>query len=212
MRLSYLFLCGCLSLFSHPTFADTAPSVSEKESHKEGAITFLLPVNWTTDDLTNLVIKLPEEFRNIQPLSEWNKPETVIIEFIPKSDSEDEWKQIITLTKYVGQKIDAKQVTDLLKEGLLAETKNGTVLQEETKKEDAYQRASLALSYDYEGYHELLGALYYSGPLDCAGVQYTIRAKKDQNDKDTLKIINDFFDKNVEIVSTPKEDEEEDHS
>ncbi|MDR3624540.1 MAG: hypothetical protein P4L16_05320 [Chlamydiales bacterium] len=163
-------------------------------------ITLILPVNWTSSSQYNLVATIPGEFHPLQSLSDWGNKESTLIEFVPNDENGDNWSEIITLNKYIDKKISADSIVAYLKEKMLDLVKNGKILQENASKEDNYQKASFALSYDLDGKHEVINAVYYSGPYDAAGIQYTIRPKLGVSDQEVLEKTDAFLKEHTTIT------------
>jgi hypothetical protein len=156
---------------------------------------FELPINWTSDPKINLEVSIPETFHSLQPMDQWKDAE--LIEFVPNGEEGENWSEIITINKYIGDKIDASTFVSLLKDQLLKKIENGKVLEESSTREENYTKATLSLSYDEKGGHEILSLQYFSGPFDCVGLQYTIRSARDQ---EALEKIQNYFKMNTKVV------------
>lgn len=167
----------------------------------DNQITFLLPVNWTVNPEYSLKVTIPKGYTSIQPFDEWEQAS--LIEFIPKGEDKDHWTEIITVNKFIGEKIPADTFVKALKERLVSQIQNNQFYQEDIEKTPNYTRATLLLSYDFQGKHEVMGAIYYSGPYDCAGVQYTLRMGEKLSEAQALeKIV--FFNNSINISSQKK--------
>lgn len=165
---------------------------------------YILPINWASDDRYNLTVTIPQGFRALQSQSSWLKKETPLIEFIPKNETENNWTEIITINKYIGQGLSAETMIKNLKNTMLSNVENGKVKSENLTKEPSYIFGNLDITYDLNGNHEIFGSRYYSGPYDTVGVQYTIRAKKDK-EEEALKKIEDFFNENTRVIQSKPE-------
>jgi hypothetical protein len=137
---------------------------STAESIEEAKTVFILPINWAEKGHINLVTKIPEGFQTIQPMSEWENAS--LIEFIPKGESADNWSEIISVHKLIGQQISAEKLVESLKNAFLTKTKNGKVWSSEASKESSYEVAHLIISYELNGKQEVFGCIYYSGPYE----------------------------------------------
>ncbi len=164
-------------------------------------MTFILPINWSGGQNYNLVITIPEGYRSLQSHTEWMDNKIPIIEFIPKNEGEDLWTEIITINKSIGQKVSATNMTNYLKNAMIKKVENGRVWKDEVSTQPAYMFASLGLFYNLNKVREVFGSRYYSGPYDCAGIQYTIRPRKDQTDQMTAVKIENFFNTNTKIIN-----------
>lgn len=168
----------------------------------DNKIVFLLPVNWTVNPEYTLEVTIPKGYTSIQPFKEWEQAS--LIEFIPNGESKDRWTEIITVNKFIGEKIPADTFVKALKERLVSQIQNTQFYQEDIEKTPNYTRGALLLSYDFQGKHEVMGAVYYSEPYDCAGVQYTLRIGKKLSESQALEKIKDF-NHSVRMISPQEE-------
>lgn len=168
----------------------------------ENKVTFELPVNWTSSPKYNLEVRVPRGYRSLQPLEEWFAVNATTIEFVPKGEDGERWSEIFTINKYIGKKISAVDFVADFKKELLAKVQNGVVLKEESSNEKSYTKATFILSYDLNHRHEVIGALYYSGPYDCAGVQYTIRPSPSSTDSASLSRVEDFIKGATDLITS----------
>jgi hypothetical protein len=81
------------------------------------------------------------------------------------------------------------------------------VLKDYSNDEGPYLFATLVLSYNLKGRHEVLGCQYYSGPVDCVGVHYTIRSLEGQTDDALVDKIKSFFKANTRTYGVPADQE-----
>jgi len=153
-------------------------------------ILFVLPVNWTTTPKYNLDVTIPKGFVPLQPVSEWEK--APLIEFIPKGEKNNSWTEIISINKFIGKKIAADAFVAALRDQLFSKTQNGQILEESIEKMSNYIKAMFLLSYDFQDKHEVIEVIYYSGPFDCVGIQYTVRADKEHFEEDVIMKIRAF--------------------
>lgn len=171
------------------------------EASQDYQTTMLLPINWTTPAKYNLAVKIPEGFRSLQPINQFSDASATTIEFVPKNETDDGWTRIITVMKLIGKQIQAGKFTDDLKNMMSKQARNVKVLESNVTKGNFFEKASFALSYDYHAKHEVIGVLYYSGPSDMTGVQYTIRTERGQSDADALGQIHKFFNTQVQVIN-----------
>ncbi len=163
--------------------------------------TFALPVNWSTTPKYAMVVTIPGGYKSLQPGNSLASSGTESNQFIPEKESESSWTESITLNKYVGKNISAIKFVGDLKTGMLAKGTDGKVWLESNVTKPSYEQSTIGIVYNYKGQHEVMGALYYSGPFDSSGVQYTIRPKPGQSDEDAIRLIENFFKNNTEIIS-----------
>lgn len=161
--------------------------------------TFLLPVDVTKQPV-NLSVTVPKGYKSLQPLSGFGKREQVMIEYIPQNDSGDNWSEIITVNKFIGQKISAKTFASMLKTQFMSVAKNVKLIEDKSSKEKNIEDAYFLMRYTHQQKQEIIGAKYFSGPFDAAGVQYTIRLNPDLNEEAAIKKIDDFFKNNVQLM------------
>jgi hypothetical protein len=164
-------------------------------------MTFILPINWSAGQNYNFIITIPEGYRSLQSHTEWMENKIPIIEFIPKNEDENLWTEIITINKSIGQKVPASHMTNYLKNAMIKKVENGRIWKDDVSVQPAYMFSTLGLFYNLNKVREVFGSRYYSGPYDCAGIQYTIRPKKDQTDQMTAAKIEKFFNTNTKIIN-----------
>lgn len=163
-------------------------------------VTFLLPIDWTSNNTSNLSVNVPEGFKPIQSM---NAIETGVIEFIPENETAYNWSEIITIHKFVGSCIPADKYANFIKESIFKAAK----VTKSWKIEKSINKStvgSFGLDYSYNGNSEVIGALYFSGPYDCCGVQYTIKASSKMNALEARNKIIDFYNNNVKTFNSPK--------
>jgi len=54
---------------------------------------------------------------------------------------------------------------------MIANSKNGKILSENSSKEQSIEKSYFLLSYVHQNRQEIMGASYFSGPYDSAGAQ-----------------------------------------
>lgn len=158
--------------------------------------TFLLPIK----PKLNMRVEIPKEFKPLESLETFSKPETVSIEFIPENQDITDWTEIITVQKFIGRQISAENLTKSIRTRLLSITTNGKILSETNTDKVNYEQSSATFQYEYARNLEVISMQYNSGPDDCVGVQYTIRLKDTTQVEDALKKIDHFFKSNTSIV------------
>jgi len=179
--------------------------LEEKESLGNRKVTFRLPINWATAPQYTLNVVIPEGYVPLQAFDTWEN--VSLVEFVPKGQTGDNWSEIISVNKFINQKVDAINFVQQLKYEMLKKVDAGShTLQEETKTFDQYHFAKIILSYKLQGEREIMGAIYLSGPYDCVGVQYTIRPNDQQSEQEALSKIEKFFENsvNIQAVETNK--------
>lgn len=176
--------------------SNTPPSLTTQDTN----LHFALQINSSPENYTTLTIQLPSGYTALQSPEQWAASQ--VLEFIPSTESGDNWTHSITITKYLGKKLSASNVIAMIKSSLLSDIQNPQILEENTLTQQGYSKSSLTLSYDRNQGHEIMKALYYSGPVDCVGVQYTIRSSASKDDQQNLNEINTFFQNNVLLTSS----------
>ncbi len=161
--------------------------------------TFLLPIDVTKQPI-NLSVTIPKGYKPLQPLDAFGKREQVMIEYIPQNDSENNWSEIITVNKFIGQKISAKTFAGMVKIQMMSEAKGIKLIADTSSINKNIEEAYFLMRYRTQQKQEIIGAKYISGPFDAAGVQYTIRLKPDLNEDAAIKKIDDFFKNNVQLI------------
>lgn len=175
-------------------------SLITKESLDNYDKTFLLPVDWSTEQHLNLSVNIPRNFKSIQPASSWDKAE--LIEFIPENENVGDWSEIITIQKLINKQISANQITAAILKKLSAITNISVISKENSNKK--YEEDAFVIKYNYKGKDEVLGAKYLSGPYDSVGVQYTIRLNENLSQQKAVEKIQDFFKNNLVLLDDSK--------
>lgn len=173
---------------------ETPNQLFDKTKSSDYAETFLLPIDHSNKPKTTLVVNIPVGFKPVQTLAEFTKG--FMIEYIPQNEVVDHWSEIITVHKFIGMKISATTLVNEVKKQLLLNAKDSKVLQNINK---GPTKSYLLMQYTHEGVQEILSANYFSGPYDCAGVQYTIRVSPQMSRDAALKKI-EGFQKTVEVL------------
>ena len=182
-----LLVCLCQSLYA-------------VESAKDQT-TMVLPVNDVSKIKTSLSIKIPEDFRPLQTLDQGYKNH--MFEYVPKSDDENKWTQIITSSLFVGIKKSASDFTSIMKSEF-KKAPQAKLLDESTNEKDDYQVSSLGFSYEDKARKEVVYMRYYSGPDDLSGIQYAKPLKDDQSPEEVLNELKSFVDKISTVVIDKK--------
>lgn len=191
------FVCAALLLLSSICHAEPASTFSEKIKDKQ--VNVYLPINWTEKNSINLAVSVPYGYKPLQPPEEWQ--EAVIIEFIPKEETAEQWTEIITLIKILGKKVSSSFLSDMLKTGFKTVDENLSVWLDKKDQTADYEISELGISYQNSGVLEVFGSENYSGPVDCVGVQYTIRPKAGKEEESVEKI-KAFLKNNVKVLDT----------
>lgn len=185
------------ALFATPLFSAPAPSavMEQRAPSQENGHTFQLPL----ESYRTLSVSIPPGFKSVQPLAQFDKPEENIIEYIPENATQTTWNELITVNKFVGQKIQAAQFILTLTQELFKDTQQAKIIMVDTTKETTLEHAINIIQYVNRGKQEVSGASYYSGPSDAAGVQFTVRLQEGQTVADAVKRIQDFFRNNTKV-------------
>lgn len=148
----------------------------------------------------NLKVTVPKGYKPLQALDAFSKREQVMIEYIPQNDNENNWSEIITVNKFIGQKISAKTFAAMVKIQMMSAAKGIKLIADISSKDKNIEEAFFLMRYRNQQKQEIIGAKYFSGTFDAAGVQYTIRLKPDLNEEAAIKKIDDFFKNNVQLI------------
>lgn len=176
-----------------------ATNVTAAPSVENYAVTFLLPIDWSTSPTAvNLSVKIPKGFKAVQPADTWDT--APLIEFIPENEDVSNWSEIITIQKLINKRIPADRIAAAVISNIEKVTPVSTLLNEKTNNQ--YKQATIIVSYNYEGKDEVLGGKYFSGPYDTEGVQYTIRPNKTHGQQAAAEKIKNFFNQQLSIVTT----------
>ena len=171
-------------------------SSENQEIPSDARIHFELPINWLSSPKYNLEVSIPAGYISLQSFRKWSDERTTLIEFVPKGQDGENWKEIITINKHLGEQIAADSLIEIVKKKFVSDD-NGKIIKEEISRQPSYTRVKLILSYDYKGKHEIVGFLYYSGPYDCVGVQYTIRLQG--NEQAAVTKIDTYLDTATQV-------------
>jgi hypothetical protein len=144
--------------------------------------------------------EIPAGFTALQPICEFGRKPGELIEFIPRGEDPFGWSEIITMNNHIGQKLSAQQICDFLAKKLVEKIPNTTIWTEAVSKEGVHQKALVGITYDFEGHHEILLAVFYSSPKNAMGVQYTIRPKEGETDEMVKAKLNRYFQESVKIL------------
>lgn len=192
-----LFL-GIAMLATFPICAENQAALIEKNSFTDYEKTFLLPINHTQKPFYTLMVTIPKGYKSLQSLEEFGESNGMIIEYIPQEDTDH--SEIITLNKFVGKRIQAINFIEILKQQLLANSKDGTILSKSSFRKKSIEQSHFIMQYIHQNQQEVIGASYFSGPYDSAGVQYTIRLKRNQSINEAIKKIETFFKNHVKLT------------
>lgn len=132
------------------------------------------PVNVTNKPYVTLTISIPETFKAVDSMQQMLQPDNYIAEFIPKHETADNWQEIITAVRLIHKQISAERMVKFMHQQFQKQAQNVKVLETETANFPSYQKACTAMDYEYANRHEMVYMCYYSGPYDCAGVQYAL--------------------------------------
>lgn len=180
---SAFFMCMCCLAFTPDAMA----------TGQERGCTFFLPVDWTENRKQDLAVIIPKSYVSLQPEAEWGK--APLIEFIPAGETDYGWSEIITMQTLVAQRISAVALTEKVLQDFARVVKIDTLYQEKTQTMALY-----ICKYVHQGKQEMIGLKYLSGPVDCAGVQYTIRPKRGQSEQQVVAKIKRFFEQNCRLI------------
>jgi|GEM_PF-3368889 len=200
----YIFFLIITALTTLPIFSRESQPAIDKSMAAVDKINFVLPLYSFRNKCSILSVSIPEGYKPLQSLEQFGRREATMIEYIPKEESANEWSKIITLNKLIGKRTQAGIFTNSLKSQVSASSSSRKVLSQGVSKEKMIEKAHFIMQYQYQNRQEVLGAFYFSGPSDLAGVQYTIRLKKDQTVADAVSQIEAFFENQVKcIVDSP---------
>jgi hypothetical protein len=161
----------------------------------------ILPLNDVSKIKTSLRVNIPDNFRPLQTVEQGYKNQ--MFEYVPKSDNENKWTQIITLNLFVGIKKSASDFTSIMKSEF-NKASNAKMLEESTSEQNDYMMSSLGFSYEDKERKEVVYMRYYSGPNDLSGIQYAKPLKENQSPEELLKELKLFVDKISTVVIDQK--------
>ncbi|MBA2369828.1 MAG: hypothetical protein H0V82_12550 [Candidatus Protochlamydia sp.] len=170
--------------------------INAAENQENYSINFLLPIDWSTKNHIDLSVTIPKGYRSMEPNSTWDKAE--LIEFIPINEEPSKWSEIITIHRLEEKNISSEKITDLFLQKISEIIKTDVIFNEISN--DDYQTSYFMIKYAQNGKKEIMGAKYVSGPVDCEGVQYTIRLKPKQSEQEAIVKIEKFFDQNLNVL------------
>lgn len=157
---------------------------------------FSLPINWTTPKRYNAVISIPEGYDSIEPMSKWEGLD--LISFTPgRKAKEVEPTEIISVHKLNGKRLSAIKLIDHYLT-IVADNNPKLLLKEISDKKN--QMAFFIIKYSESDEEKILGAKYFSGPYDCAGVLYTISLNQGLSEQDAVSKMTTFFSTNVKVI------------
>lgn len=171
------------------------------ENINDQQTTMVLPLNDVSKIKTSLRVKIPDDFRPLQTLDQGYKNH--IFEYVPKSDDENKWTQIITLNLFVGIKKSASDFTSIMKSEF-KKAPQAKLLEESTTEQDDYMMSSLGFSYEDKARREVVYMRYYSGPNDLSGIQYAKPLKENESPEALLKELKSFVDKISTVIIDKK--------
>src|SRR5690349_2642144 len=91
---------------SFPLFgAEASSAVMERTTTQASGHTFQLPL----ESYQKFTVIIPAGFKSVQPLAQFDSPDAKIIEYIPENATQTTWNELITVNKFVGEKIQAAQ-------------------------------------------------------------------------------------------------------
>lgn len=146
-----------------------------KKAIAEYKVTHSLPVNNISTPQFHIVIQPIKGFVT-QPENfiAFYDQASSIIEYIPRDESFENWSKIITIQCLTGQCIAADKLINTVRSNIESQVKRLVIIKEETAQKDSYLVSKAAIQYQkHDGIVEVLYMEYYSGPLDCSGIQYT---------------------------------------
>lgn len=109
-----------------------------------------------------------------ESLEDFKAESTSILEFVATGETVDNWTRVITLQFLRGSEVQAEMQTNAIAQVLSQGLLNSNIIKTETNNTPSYQQSKYAMQYVMgDGVVELIYMEYYSGPLDCAGIQYT---------------------------------------
>lgn len=182
----FLFITSIVNLYANPNTS------------------FILPINDSLKEgeRLELTVNIPNGYKALQPKGKFKTDK--MAEFIPVSDSDPfKWSKIITVQTMPDSNIDASKLAESIAMKIAKSSPPGKakLIGMETMDFKDYKAAWVMVNYQYGKRNELLYALYYSGPKDCSGFQYSIALNKGISLKGAIKQIENFVnnDKNIKI-------------
>jgi hypothetical protein len=144
-----------------------------KKIISEYKITHSLPVNVTSTPRVHITIEPLEGFITKPEYFEaFSNQVSPIVEYIPKGESFEKWSKIITVQCLTGNCVAADKLIRTVMSNIKSQVKRSVVIKEKTIKKDSFIVSKAVIQYQkHDGTVEMLYMEYYSGTLDCSGIQ-----------------------------------------
>lgn len=186
------------------TPASIAQAPQEKSELQDYSFVQLLPINWTMPQgqKINLSVHTPNNFYCFHAPLIMKGIQPSLIEYLPKGENIESWSELITLVPLIGSKLDAKTLSDTIKQNFQRISSHLKILEETTSSEEGYNTATLILSYSYKGRSEVVVSRVFSGPFDTVNVQYAAVLKNEQNPQHLAQRLKNWMNnkENVQII------------
>ncbi len=186
---------------STPADSTNQSEQSNEAAYKDASITLLLPVNhmMPENNRINLAVHVSQDFKPVFSMEQSLKTGFYKFRLQSESDSHNNAETIIAGIE-VGKRISAVYVNDFLKKGVIKQTTDASVIHEDNNSYGAYTFSKLTMTYTRANRRELLTSYAYSGPYDCAYVQYSVILSGDNTQEKALAKQNFFAHNNLSII------------
>lgn len=164
MKKLLMFYLALTLLSSHDQLLASDLKASDKNAPAYEA---LIPINHMFKAKTTLSAKIPTKYKPITSFG------AKLMEFIPFSEIESNWSEIITLDIQMGARRSAAETLKLYQSTMSAQTVSFKLLEENASTSVDYSMASFGAVYIDKGRTEVIFLRYFSGPADLCGIQYT---------------------------------------
>ncbi|MDF3047370.1 MAG: hypothetical protein K0R73_488 [Candidatus Midichloriaceae bacterium] len=170
-------LSSFLILFSTTACLTRATKEPINLKLEEYKATYSLPVNAASSPKTHLTITPPKNFvTSPKYFEDFFEGRSSILEYVPQNESFEKWSKILTITLLKGKGMQAGNLTKTISSAIIPYSKDYILMPIKTEQRTGYEVSKLALQYlKFNGEIEMVYMDYYSGPYDCAGLQYTVK-------------------------------------
>jgi hypothetical protein len=162
-------------------------------------ISLILPVNVQehlkdSASRVHLIVKIPANFKMACTMHP-----ALGVNFFPKTDhnvSLTNWSEVISTNRFINTKVPATDWVNDIKNELHSE-----IIEEQEQHHTNFLKHWTLIRYITQGRPQFLGMMYASGPLDCSGVQYTIKVSERMPETEAIQKIKEFFACNVQAAT-----------
>ena len=179
------FILLCIAYANTVLCGATVPLPPKDYSH-----IYLLPIDHTDSTKYTFQLTMPDNFYapSSPQYQAFLSNQSTILEWVPKHETLSNWSEIVTMMKFIGYGLSAETLVTKTKNGILEHAETFHILKENTSHSAGYTESELIMAYTHKQQNELFYIKAYSGLMDCAGIQYTIRSKVSNDYKGALGV------------------------